>query len=302
MEDELLDRRNFLAGSTAFGLLGLAGVAPPLFAQDGNARDRALDALLTRWFNEDLAENPTFATGLGLDTGALAPLRGRLGDNSQAKADADRAKAVRRGRELQAFGRRGLSPAGQLNYDIAAFRAEVATIGARFHYGSGGGRPAPYVVSQLGGAYYQVPDFLDTQHPIHDAQDADYYLARLEAFATNLDQETDRIRHDAASASPRPISSSTRRSAISSGCAARRRPRRPWSVRSPAAPPRRISRPIMRRVRRPWSPARSPPRSTGSSPRSARCGRTRPMSPARVGCPTAPLIMPGGCAPTRPPR
>jgi len=193
----LLDRRSFLASSTAFSLLGLAGIAPPVFAQQGNVRDQALDALLTRWFNEDLAENPTFATGLGLDTGALAPLRGRLGDNSQAKADADRIKAVRRGRELRAFGRQGLSPAGRLNYDIAAFRAEVATMGARFHYGNGGGRPAPYVVSQLGGSYYQVPDFLDTQHPIHNAQDADYYLARLEAFATNLDQETDRIRHDA---------------------------------------------------------------------------------------------------------
>ena len=71
-------------------------------------------------------------------------------------------------------------------------------MGAGFHYGNAGGRPAPYVVSQLGGAYYQVPDFLDTQHPVRTAQDADYYLSRLEQFARNLDQETDRIRHDSA--------------------------------------------------------------------------------------------------------
>jgi len=194
----LLDRRNFLAGSTALGFVGLIGFAPPALAQDANERDRALDTLLTSWFDEDLRENPGFATALGLDTGALAALRGQLGDNSQAKADADRAKAVRRARELAAFGRNGLSPAGTLNYDIAAFRGEVGTIGAGFHYGNAGGRPAPYVVSQLGGAYYQLPDFLDTQHPVRTAQDADYYLARLEAFATSLDQETDRIRHDAA--------------------------------------------------------------------------------------------------------
>jgi len=193
----LLDRRTFLAGSSAFGLLGLAGAAPSLLAQEPNARDRALDAMLTGWFNEDLDENPGFATALGLDTGARAALRGRLGDDSQAKTEADRAKAVRRARALQAFGRQGLSPAGQLNYDIAAFRGEVAAMGAHFHYGNAGGRPAPYVVSQLGGAYYQVPDFLDTQHPIHNAADADYYLSRLAAFAVNLDQETDRIRHDA---------------------------------------------------------------------------------------------------------
>jgi len=196
MEASLLDRRTFLASSAA--ALAFSGFAPKVLAQEANARDQALDAMLTRWFNEDLRESPTQATGLGLDTGELAALRGKLGDSSQAKVDADRAKAVRRAAELRTFGRNGLSEAGQLNYDIAAFRSEVSTMGARFHYGNGGGRPAPYVVSQLGGAYYQVPDFLDSQHPIHNAQDADYYLSRLEAFATNLDEETVRIRHDAA--------------------------------------------------------------------------------------------------------
>jgi len=194
----MLDRRAFLASTTALALVGLADRFPALAQPTAAARDQALDALLMGWFNEDLRENPTSATGLGLDTGALAPLRGQLGDDSQAKVDADRAKAVRRRRQLQAFGRGGLSPAGELNYDIADFRAEVGAIGARFHYGNAGGRPSPYVVSQLGGAYYQVPDFLDTQHPIHTAQDADYYLSRLQDFARNLDQESDRIRHDAA--------------------------------------------------------------------------------------------------------
>jgi uncharacterized protein (DUF885 family) len=194
MEAPLLDRRTFLASSTA--ALALAGFVPKAFAQNGNARDQALDALLTRWFDEDLRENPTAASNLGLDTGALAALRGKLGDASQAKADADRAKAVRRASELGAFGRDGLSAAGQLNYDIAAFRGEIGAGAARFHYGSVGGRVAPYVVSQLGGAYYQVPDFLDTQHPIRTAEDAGHYLSRLDAFATSLDQESERIRHD----------------------------------------------------------------------------------------------------------
>jgi uncharacterized protein (DUF885 family) len=191
----LLDRRTFLASSTA--ALALAGFARPAFAQEANTRDRALDALLTQWFDEDLREMPGLATSLGLDVGELAALRGRLSDASQAKADADRARAVRRAAELDAFGRDGLSTDGRLNYDIADFRAELGTIGARFRYGSPSGRPAPYVVSQLGGLYYQVPDFLDTQHPIRERSDADYYLSRLEALAPALDQETDRIRHDA---------------------------------------------------------------------------------------------------------
>jgi len=193
----MLDRRAFLASSSAAIAVAAIGGFEPLFAQgQATERDQVLDRLLTGWFNEDITENPTFATALGLDTGERAALRGHLGDSSQAKVDADRAKTARRYHELQQFGRNGLSGAGQINYDIAEFRGSAAQMGAAFHFG-GGGRPSPYVVSQLGGSYYQVPDFLDTQHPIHNAQDCDYYLSRLQDFARNLDQETDRIRHDA---------------------------------------------------------------------------------------------------------
>jgi uncharacterized protein (DUF885 family) len=194
----MLDRRAFLASSTALAVVALADTAAPLLAQPVPSRDAALDAMLLRWFEEDLRENPTFATSLGLDTGVNAALRGRLGDESLAKVAADRAKAVRRYRELQAFGRQGLSSSAELSYDIADFRGSSAVVGARFPFGGGAGRPNPYVVSQLGGAYYQVPDFLDTSHPIHAATDADFYLSRLQDFATNLDQETERVRHDAA--------------------------------------------------------------------------------------------------------
>jgi uncharacterized protein (DUF885 family) len=65
---------------------------------------------------------------------------------------------------------------------------------APFEYGEG---VRPYVVSQLTGAYQSVPTFLDRQHRITDKDDADAYLARLRAFATVLEQETDRVRHDA---------------------------------------------------------------------------------------------------------
>ncbi|MDI1297392.1 MAG: DUF885 family protein, partial [bacterium] len=42
------------------------------------------------------------------------------------------------------------------------------------------------------------PDFLDSTHAIKDSGDADAYLARLEAYAANLDGETARLQHDAA--------------------------------------------------------------------------------------------------------
>ncbi|MGQ0660213.1 DUF885 family protein, partial [Sphingosinicella sp.] len=200
---QMLDRRTFLASTTALGALAFVGI-DEAFAQAAPAsapaseRDAALDRMLMGWFNEDLRENPPQATSLGLDVGELASLRGELGDNSQARADADRAKGVRRQRELTAFGRAGLSPAGALNYDIAEFRGGTALVAANFRYGNAGGRPAPYVVSQLGGTYYNVPDFLDSQHPVRNAADADFYLLRLGQIPLALDRETERVRHDAA--------------------------------------------------------------------------------------------------------
>jgi uncharacterized protein (DUF885 family) len=199
----MLDRRTFLASTTAFGALAFAGIEGAIAqtaqpAAPANPRDAALDRMLQSWFDEDIRENPTFATALGLDTGAMAGLRGQLGDNSQARIEADRAKNLRRHQELTAFGRSGLSPAGELSYDIAEFRGETAAMATRFPYGGTGGRPAPYVVSQLGGTYYNLPDFLDTQHPVRTAQDADHYMSRLDQIARSLDNETERVRRDAA--------------------------------------------------------------------------------------------------------
>ena len=190
----MLNRRNFLMTSAAFGAVGLSGCTARRV--EAGSRDSALDSMLSGWFEEDLRDGPEFATNLGLDTGERAALRGRLGDQSRAAADARRTKGLRRHRELLDFGKAGLSDSGELNYDVAEFRQSVQAEGAKFRYGEAGGRPAPYVLSQLGGAYYSVPDFLDTQHPIATAADVGFYLERLEAFARNLDGETERLRHD----------------------------------------------------------------------------------------------------------
>ena len=68
----------------------------------------------------------------------------------------------------------------------------------KFDFGGQAFGPSPYVVSQLTGAYQSVPDFLDTKHPIETKEDADAYLSRMTAFAKRLDDETARMKHDAA--------------------------------------------------------------------------------------------------------
>ena len=55
----------------------------------------------------------------------------------------------------------------------------------------------PYVISQSGGAYSGVPEFLDSQHQVHTAADAEAYLARVHAMARVIGQETERVRKDA---------------------------------------------------------------------------------------------------------
>ena len=94
--------------------------------------------------------------------------------------------------------RAALSADGKLNYDTVLYtRRSSASIQA-FDYGGQSYGPSPYAVSQLTGAYQSIPDFLDTKHRIDTAADAEAYLARLDAFATVLDQNTDRMKHDAA--------------------------------------------------------------------------------------------------------
>lgn len=195
-----LRRRSFVQ---SIGAAALASSIPVAARAAGGATtgsgDAALRTLLDRIFNDRLTESPEGATSLGLDTGKNAALKSQLSGRSAADEARDLARAKR---ELAAI--RGIDPAtlgenARLDYDIVTYQLERSIAGReRFTYGSAGGRYAPYRLSQLTGAYQDVPDFLDNQHRVRDAVDADAYLARLEAFATVLDQESERQRADAA--------------------------------------------------------------------------------------------------------
>src|SRR5690606_21634372 len=85
--------------------------------------------------------------------------------------------------------------------DVAITAHEYAAEGFAFPYGdsavlntSWSYRNAPYVVAQNTGAFLEIPTMLDTQHTIETPEDAEAYLARLEAYAGQLDGETERLR------------------------------------------------------------------------------------------------------------
>ena len=72
----------------------------------------------------------------------------------------------------------------------------LASEGFALPYGDitvGSWRNTPYVVIQNVGAYLDIPRFLDSDHPIENAADAEAYLARLQSYAKQLDGERGRI-------------------------------------------------------------------------------------------------------------
>ncbi|NML06255.1 DUF885 family protein [Sphingomonas sp. G-3-2-10] len=188
-------RRQFLSSAS---LLAAAGAFPRVAGATKRNRDAELRAMLDRFFYSRLEDSPESATSLGLDTGERAHLRSKLGDTSRAGEARQFARARRELATLKTIPRNRLSETAQLDYDVVEYSLQRLIDGERYAYGASAGRYAPYVLSQLSGAYRDVPDFLAGQHRIADAADADAYLARVEAFPAAIEAETVRQREDAA--------------------------------------------------------------------------------------------------------
>lgn len=168
------------------------------------AADAALDALMLDVFRTTVKEQPQSMTLLGLDSGKNSWARSALDDLSAEARAASRLRSAALLARLNAVDRTALSPRQRRNYDAVIFQLRVAGEGEqRFDYGAAA-YPAPYSVSQLDGAYRDVPDLLSEQHPLETKADADAYLARLGAFAKSLDQQSAQVRREAAAGAAPP--------------------------------------------------------------------------------------------------
>lgn len=190
-------RRDFLLAA----LSATAAGAMPNLAWANDA-DAAFNKLLADIAEEVLNLSPTSATGLGLDKGPRAALKSRLEDLSPA-GDAQWAAEVKSiDTRLRAIERKTLSADAQTRYDTIAYAAESGIQGLRFPFGGAAsgffGGTAPFPVTQQDGAITRIPEFLDAQHQIANAADAEAYIARLASLANVLDQETARIAEQAA--------------------------------------------------------------------------------------------------------
>jgi uncharacterized protein (DUF885 family) len=151
---------------------------------------------------DDVAENllrlaPEGATSLGIDTGARAALRAMLTDRS---AEGQRRIANQLRSDLarvNAFDTTGLSHATRTSFEVVRSAYGTSLEGFALPYGDvavGGWRNTPYVVIQNVGAYLDIPRFLDTDHRVENATDAEAYLSRLRSYARQLDGELGRMR------------------------------------------------------------------------------------------------------------
>jgi uncharacterized protein (DUF885 family) len=183
------DRRQFLVGTAA----ATAFTAAPTLA----GTPVPLSGLFDELVQAQLRRNPESATSLGLDTGSNADLRARLSDQSPAAIAATKAETSAQLKRLEAIDRSALTAAQKIDLDCVLFTRRSAVAVQAFDFGGSSYGPSPYVVSQQSGAYQSVPDFLDTKHKLESKGDADAYLQRVQAFGRQLDEQTERLRHDA---------------------------------------------------------------------------------------------------------
>ncbi len=108
-----MDRRTFIATGT----LAAGVVLAPAQGAPGSG-DAALDALFARIAQADIAESPENASSLGLDKGALAPLKRRLDAPGAAARAARLARNRRALADLAKVDPATLSDAGKLNLEV----------------------------------------------------------------------------------------------------------------------------------------------------------------------------------------
>jgi uncharacterized protein (DUF885 family) len=196
-------RREFLGGVAAASLLSGCKVSNAPGNEAAAASDLAKQ--LQAMADQMLAEYPENATILGIATGDKEPLNHRFTDRTPAGVAARAEAARKRLTSLKELDLSDLSVPANLDAAVALAGHEIADEGFRFPFGDAivldpniGFRNTPYVVNQLGGAFIDFPDFLNSRHTVTNEQEALAYADRVDAYAADLDGETERLAHDRA--------------------------------------------------------------------------------------------------------
>ncbi len=194
-----ITRRRALAGLGATTALSLSGCSAAHRVRPGavtEANQIGAKRLLEVVAHNLLQHEPERATGLGVDTGQHTALRGRL-ENQSAAGQAAYAEQLRTDLELvRDYSREGLDADTVTNLDVVESAYAKALEGFALPYGDvavGSWRNSPYVVIQNVGNYLDLPRFMESTQPLNNGDDADAYVARLEAMPATFSGELERI-------------------------------------------------------------------------------------------------------------
>jgi uncharacterized protein (DUF885 family) len=204
-----MDRRAFLSAGSAAAVTTMlsacaarvAPLAPPPTVPPppplAGSNDAMLNAAFDKIFLQTMKDSPGFATSLGIDKGDLAYLHSTFDpkpyDLSRRESLAHDQAAIAM---LQAIDPATLTDPARLNREIVLYGLEQNLVAyPKFGISS---VQNPYDITQQDGAYFGIPDFLNSTHPVENAADAEAYLSRLSDFARLLDFETPDQRAQAA--------------------------------------------------------------------------------------------------------
>jgi uncharacterized protein (DUF885 family) len=183
--------RRALMGATA------AGVALAAAGCNRSNPSADLTAVLDQLSIDILRESPETASTLGVsEEQAGGRFVDRLSDYSREGFRRQRGIGERALTALQRIDHERLTGQEAVTFQVAQASLQNQLAGSRFEFGSGA--QSPYVVTQLGGAYTSIPDFLDSRHPMTTRDETEAYLTRLAEYDRVLDQESAMIAEDAA--------------------------------------------------------------------------------------------------------
>jgi uncharacterized protein (DUF885 family) len=141
-------------------------------------------AYLDRTLIQFAFESPETLTSLGfLESLGFKSHNAKLDDDSPERADELFAKLPEIKKVLESYDDSSLSESDKLSKEITLYLLNFAEEAKPFRYHN-------YPVNQLFGVQNGYPSFMEAQHQVHTIEDAENYLARLEAvrikFAQNL--------------------------------------------------------------------------------------------------------------------
>lgn len=144
-----------------------------------NAQGRALHRFFEQAFKERLERSPQTLTQFGIKRHA-----GRLDDLSPGAQEAGHRLIEDQLRRLRGFDRGQLDAKDLLNYRVFELEAQSRIDQHRYHLHN-------YLINQKFGLHVDFPAFMVNMHLIDDNDDAENYIARLEAFDAACSQVID---------------------------------------------------------------------------------------------------------------